>query len=436
MEARLGLGHPRYKAVVERIDQLDRELSKSDLKFVDSQMMVSEEKLKAAEHRVDELTRYIQANGADSRKLNTQLAQYERLQAEVQQTRGRLDYINARIRELDMSQDMRAMNVMLVEAATEPIAPFSPNSAKVLKMSFAFGVILGLTLAVMLEVIDDRMRSADQMTSALGLPILGIIPESEPLQGEELARIMERETDSPMVEAVRTFRTAVLFGVPEGQSRTILVTSPTPGDGKSTIAASFAESLAQSGKKTLLLDADMRKPRVNAIFGGTGSAEVGLSSIVTGRATIDEATQRSPVENLDLIPCGPLPPNPAELLNSEAFRKLLATLGEKYDHIVIDAPPVLLVSDPRILSAICDCTVLVLRADKCRRRLANHAKEALRSVGGRLLGIVVNAAPQRGQNYGYSNSYGYYGYYGYGYKYGEDTKSKKAKAKKPQVVAK
>ena len=413
MESKLGIEHPRYVATIARIAMLEQELTKYDATFVDSQIAMSQENYKAAERRVQELATYIQANGEEAKKLNNQVAQYERMAGEMEQTRSRLDFLNARIRELGMNQDVRALNVMLVEAAVEPADPFSPNSGKVLKMSLAFGLVLGLCLAMMLELVDDRLRSSDQVASAMNLPILGVIPEVTDIKGE-VARIMEREPNSAQAEAIRGLRTAVLFGMPEGRAKTIMVTSPMPGDGKSTIAACLAESLAQSGQRTILLDADMRKPRVEAIF--ELSREIGLSSVITGRGTLDSAIQKGPVENLDVIACGPIPPNPAELLNSDAFRKLLATLSERYDQVVIDTPPVLMVTDARVVSAITDVTIMVLLAGKSRQRQANHAKEALLSVGGRILGIVVNAVPNRGR--------GVYGHE-YGYAYGEYAQAQK-----------
>lgn len=416
MAAKLGSGHPRYLSTLERIDAIEKSLLKYDLAFVDSQIAMAQDNYDAAQRRVQELAQYISANGEDAKKLNTQVAQYERLMGEMEQAKSRLDFLNARIRELDMSQDVRAMNVMLIESASEPLLPFSPNSGKVLKMCLAFGLILGLCLALAMEFMDDRMRSADQMSTVMGLPVLGVIPEiAEPTT--EVGRTMEKDPTSAVAEAVRSFRTAVLFGMPDGQAKTIMITSPTPGDGKSTVAANLAESLAQSGRKTLLLDADMRKPRVEHIFGIR--PEVGLSSIITGQGELDAAIQTGPLPNLDLIACGPIPPNPAELLNSDAFRSLLTTLSQRYDHIVVDTPPVLLVTDARVVAAVTDIAIIVLRADKCRARLASHAKDGILSVGGRLLGIVVNAAPQRRGRYGtaYGDSYGYG--YGYGYRYGE-----------------
>ena len=423
MEGKLSPGHPRYQSAMERMALIDQELLQYDGKFVQTQLAMGEENQKAAERQVIELAAYIQANGEDARKLNTQVAQFERLSAEMEQTRSRLDFLNTRIRELSMSQDVRAMNVMLVEAAAEPGAPFSPNSGKILKMSLAFGLILGLTLAVMMEFVDDRMRSADQMATVTGLPVLGVIPEIPAVDGQDVARAVERDPGSPMAEAIRGCRTAVLFGMPAGRAKTILITSPTPGDGKSTIAASLAESLAQSGKRTLLLDADLRKPRIERIF--AIDSAVGLSSIVTGQSTIEQAIQKGPVANLDLIASGPIPPNPAELLNSEAFLQLIATLRDRYDHILIDTPPVLAVTDARIVAAGCDIVILVFRAEKCRQRAANHAKAALASVGARVLGIVVNAAPQNRSGYG-DSKYGGYGYgYGYGDRYGRASETGK-----------
>jgi capsular exopolysaccharide synthesis family protein len=211
---------------------------------------------------------------------------------------------------------------------------------------------------------------------------------------------------SEIAEAYRTVRTAVYFGVPDGEAKRILVTSPAPGDGKSTSASNLACAMAQAGQRVVLVDCDFRRPTQHKIFGLDD--KVGLSSVLAGRAKLADASRTTPVEGLEVIPCGPLPPNPAEILNSQAFAELLDTLAKQYDHVVIDSPPVMPVTDARILGALCDLTVLVLRAEKSTRKFTEHAREALLSVGARILGVIVNDVPRTKGGYGYGNRYGYY----------------------------
>jgi capsular exopolysaccharide synthesis family protein len=215
------------------------------------------------------------------------------------------------------------------------------------------------------------------------------------------------ESKSVVAEAYRTIRTAIFFGAPKDEARTILVTSPAPGDGKSTLASNLAITMAQAGQKTLIIDADFRKPVQHKIF--EVDDDRGLSGVLAGRDTIEQVIRPGPVEGLEIMACGLEVPNPSELLNSDACNETLKALCERYDRIVIDSPPVAPVADSQILAAVCDITLLVVRAEKSTRRQAQHARDSLLSVGARLLGAIVNDVSQKGGQYGYYSSYGYYG---------------------------
>jgi capsular exopolysaccharide synthesis family protein len=210
---------------------------------------------------------------------------------------------------------------------------------------------------------------------------------------------------SDIAEAYRTVRTAIFFGAPEERAKTILVTSPTPGDGKTTTTSNLAIAIAQAGQRVLLLDCDFRKPMQHRIFGIEDG--MGLSDVITGHKTLNQTVKMTGTRGLYVLPAGPIPNNPSEILHGEMFARVLAKLAEKFDHIVIDSPPVVPVADARILSASADLTILGLRAQKSTRRVSLQAVESLRSVGGRILGAVVNDAPRRRGGYGYY-SYGYY----------------------------
>jgi capsular exopolysaccharide synthesis family protein len=218
-------------------------------------------------------------------------------------------------------------------------------------------------------------------------------------------------------------RTAVFFGVPKDEAKTILITSPAPGDGKTTVASNLAITMAQAGQKTLVVDADFRKPMQHNIF-QIDSRKVGLTNLVAGAINTAEAIQPGPVENLDILCCGADVPNPSEVLNSNSFTKVLKDFSERYDRVIIDSPPVGPVADSQILSALCDVSLLVLRAEVSTRRHSQQARDSLLSVGGHILGAIVNDVPRRHGRYGYyySGRYGNYGYYRhYGY-YGEREK--------------
>jgi capsular exopolysaccharide synthesis family protein len=233
------------------------------------------------------------------------------------------------------------------------------------------------------------------------------------------------EPKSIVAEAYRTIRTAVFFGIPQEEAKTIHITSPATGDGKSTIVSNLAITMAQAGQKTLVLDADFRKPMLHNIF-QIGSRKEGLSNLLTGTINLKDVIQPGPVDGLDIINCGIEVPNPSEILNSNSFAKLLKVLSERYDRVIIDSPPVGPVADSQILAALCDITLLVLRAERSTRRQSQHARDSLLSVGGRILGAIMNDVPRKHSRYGYyyASRYGGYGYYGhYGY-YGNREKKK------------
>jgi len=215
----------------------------------------------------------------------------------------------------------------------------------------------------------------------------------------------------------------VFFGIPKDEAKTILITSPAPGDGKSTLTSNLAIAMAQAGQRTLVLDGDLRRPVQHKLFDIDGGK--GMSSVLAGKHTVEEAIQPGPVEGLDILCCGPEVPNPSELLNSNAFAVQLKCFSERYDRVIIDSPPVGSVADSQILAAICDIVVLVLRAEKSTRRHSQQARDSLLSVGAHLFGAVVNDVPRKRGRYGYYSGYGRYRghrYHAYGDYYGKREK--------------
>ena len=225
----------------------------------------------------------------------------------------------------------------------------------------------------------------------------------------EAGREIQLRPRSGVAEAFRTIRTAIYFGGEERHVKTILITSPTPGDGKSTCISNLAIAVAQAGRRVLLIDADCRRPVQHKTFDIEETQ--GLTGILTGKTTLAEAIRPTGIDRLDLLQCGPLPHNPAELLDSQALLDLLGEAGRKYDQVLVDSPPVTLVSDARVLAASCDASVLVLRSERSTRRGAQLAWNAMASVGANLLGVVVNDFARQKDGYGYT----YYGYGRYGY---------------------
>jgi capsular exopolysaccharide synthesis family protein len=275
-------------------------------------------------------------------------------------------------------------------------------------------LLLGCGLAYLRDMVDQRLRSTEEVKHVTGMQVLGVVPHIQKVKTAALrGQQLHADPMSDVAESYRTIRTALYFGSPAGAVRTLLITSPAPGEGKSTLASNLAIAMAQAGNRILLLDADFRKPTQHKTF--EIEKHIGLSTVLANQQTLEEAIRPTMVNGLDVLPCGPIPANPSEILNSQMFADVLDSLAERYDHVLVDSPPVMPVTDARILAANCDATLLALRAEKSTRRSATYARDVLRSVGARLLGVVVNDVPRRKGLYGYYYSDSEIYRYGYGH---------------------
>ena len=345
--------------------------------------------------------------------LNTKAAGLAQLESEVK----RFEELNAdlakRMKELnvDATADTRSLNISVEEVARPEDKPSSPNKPRTMALALVLGLMLGLAGAFAREWTDHRLRNADEVAATLGLPVLGVVPQ---MTGKhsilDRGQSVRLQPMSETAEAYRTIRTAVFFAAPGEDMKTILVTSPAPGDGKTTSASNLAIALAQAGHRTLLIDADFRKPSQHKVFGI--DAKVGLSNVIAGQIKLREAVRQTETPALYVLPCGAIPPNPSEILNGKRFAQVMEVLCNAFDRIVLDSPPVMPVTDARILAASADLTILVLRADKSTERMSRHARDGLLSVGANILGVVVNGMSKKKRE-GYYG-YGYGGYYGRG----------------------
>lgn len=279
---------------------------------------------------------------------------------------------------------------------------------------------MGFGLAWLRDLLDHRLKSIDEIANVLQLPVLGALPYSSTSGDRRNAgRIVALTPRSTAAESVRTLRTALHFGLAGNDAKVIVVTSPSPGDGKSTVASNLAIATAQAEKHVLLIDADLRKPTQHKIFGL--DTDLGLGTVLADRRPFEEAIIANVEGTLDLMPCGKIPSNPVELLNNGYFAEMLQKLSERYDRIIIDSPPVMPVADARVIAAHGDATVLVLRAERSTRRLSLAARNELWRVRATRIGVVVNGVPTRKSGYSYGYDYGYgasdsqYGYVAYGY---------------------
>ena len=406
----LGAGHPLTIRAQHDCDEATAVVSQSAAAAAAAAAALLNRESEAATARVAQLTVAVEEQRKAAVKVSETQAEYDTLSSQAERTGKLLDSLYAEIKSLNPDEDVGSLTVTVLETAKPSFAPVRPQRSQAMGMALVVGLMAGLGGALLRDLSDHRLRSAEEIATVLDLPILGAVPHmlGKHSQGER-GQETHLHPRSDVAEAYRTVRTAIYFGLAEQQAtRTLLVTSPSPGDGKSTSAANLAIAMAQAGRRVLLIDADCRRPVQHRLFKLHDGP--GLSNVLAGRETIYAAIQPTAIERLHVMPCGPLPPNPAELLDSQAFLNLLGEVAALYDQVVLDSPPVVPVTDARILSASCDATILVLRAEKSTRRLAEYAREGLRSVGANLLGVVVNDVPRGKDGYGYY----YYGYGGYG----------------------
>ena len=309
-----------------------------------------------------------------------------------------------------VERDLKPLKV--IERAGDPVLPVRPNRPLLLLIGGGLGLLLGASLALFLDWMDDSVGDPRDVERWLRSPVVGTIVAMPGGAGASADRIAHEQPRSPVTEAYRAVRTAVEFAPSEGPGgRVLLVSSCSPREGKTTVAINLATVLAQDGKRTLLVDADLRKPRLHEVL--KVPAGVGLSNLVAGRATAEEAIHPAGPENLWVLPSGAIPPNPAELLGRPATAALLERLRKDFDRIVLDTPPLGVVTDAAVLARHADIVLLVVAAGKTKKRAAEHGAHVLRSVGVEPAGVVLNQV-RRGSRWAYGGfadglAAGYYG---------------------------
>lgn len=308
-----------------------------------------------------------------------------------------------------------ASNISIVDRAELPVSPYKPRLALNVAVALALGLMLGGAAAFAREHFDDTFKAPEELEDALGLPLLGVIPLSQEMDGLGQGPAGPR---SAPAEAFRSLRTALQFSTSAGVPPSLLVTSSRPSEGKSTTAVAVARNFAQLGLRVLLIDADLRKPSLHEHLRRDPAS--GLSNCLVGQARPPQVLQATDQSHLTFLACGPLPPNPSELLAGPRMASLLAAAGEKFDLVVVDGPPVAGLADAPLLASMTAGTLLVVEANGTRRAVATAALKRLYFARGQMVGVVLNKfdAGKAGFSYGYGYGHGYgygeAGYYGYG----------------------
>jgi capsular exopolysaccharide synthesis family protein len=424
IESDLGPNHPTVKAQKAQIDELSKEINTEQQRLV----LQAKQTYLAALKDEQDTTAALEAEKNQAYKMRDDLVEYTIRQREFESDRNLYEGLLQRLRTAGVEAGLESLEIDVVDPALLPANPTLKRKTTVVLTYLVLGFIAGVMMAFLLESLDTGLQSVADVEAFLELPSLAIIPrfkrsaEAAGQGGTAIRNITSlSQPKSQFAESFRSLRTALLLSSAGHPPRTILLTSATPSEGKTTASVNLATVLAQGNARVLLIDADLRRPTVHEQFGL--SARVGLSSVLTGSTPLEQAVQQiSSVPNLDVLVSGPMPPFPTELLSSEMMRQLLQSAKESYTHVVIDSPPVLSVTDAVILSREADAVVLVIRQGKSSKPVVRRARDLLVRSGAPLSGILLNAVDISSPDY-----YGYYGYSGYT-SAGADSESWKAKS--------
>ena len=360
----------------------------------------------------------------EAKKLSPLIAIYNELMREKKEFDDKYNILRARLSSMQMTGNLSSIisNVRSLDKAQLPTRPVSPNMRTNVSLAAIIALMAGIGIIFLLVFLDRSIKSITDATQSAGAPVLGVIPQltSSDLDGmnDDRTRDMyvHENPKSSIAECCRSLRTNILFSAADRELKTIAVCSANQREGKTTVVIYLGTTMAQSGQRTLLIDSDMRRPRLHKSTGVALSP--GLSNLLIGEDDYDSLIKPTEVQNLFVLPCGPTPPNPAELLLTKRFEVVLAELAKRFDRIILDSPPIQPVTDAVVLSKRVDGVVLVVRASKTMRDALRRSARMIRDVGGSIVGVIVNELDARDSYYGYG--YGGYGYGRYGGYYGHD----------------
>ena len=416
---------------VQRLQAQLKELEAAADKEKKAVLARLESEYREARQREELLTQALNQQKTEVNQMSERMVQYSILKREAEANKALYDGLLTKLKEAGISAGLRSSNIRVVDPAMVPTYPARPAKTRNIALSFVIGLVGGIGLALLREYMDNTVKSPDDIEALVHLPSLAVVPaftesngdrpRSKLLKGassngheKRIELVAQHLPKSQMSEAFRALRTALLLSQADHPPQVILVTSALPREGKTTAAANLAVTLAQLGDRTLLIDADLRKPGIGRLLSLGSGKYAGLSSYLAGVSSLDLVTIQHPaIPNLSAIPTGPLPPNPADLLSSQKLTEAIAELRTKFKFIVIDSPPIMAATDAVILSVKADGVLLVVRSGETPKEAFTRTRDLLLSVKCHLLGVVLNAVDSTAPDYYYS-----YRYYPYSQGYG------------------
>lgn len=421
LSAKYQPNYPAVKQVQEQIKQLETQLSEQRAKIVKN----IETQYQVARNRENDLKNALSQSKGEAIQQNREAAELGLLKQKVETNRKSYEDLLSRLQQAEVESEFRPSNIHIIQKAEIPIAPVKPNKTLNIGLSLIIGLALGVGLAFFVEYLNNTINTAEDVERIVQLPALGGIPSLQSLaknkmlgvgigNGKKSTALTQVNSEllsghdplSSFAESYRALRTSLLLSSAEHAPRTMLITSSHPAEGKTTIVANTAISLAQTGARVLVLDADMRRPRCHKIL--TVKNDTGLSTYLSRDIQVDKVIIPHDIPNLFVMPAGPVPPNPSELLSSIKLRILVSELQDRFDHIIIDSPPVIHVTDALIISPHVDGVVIVVKSNHTPREAVQRAKQALADVNAKIFGVVLNCIDLNTESYYYNYKYAYY----------------------------
>jgi capsular exopolysaccharide synthesis family protein len=419
------------KEVNQQIAILEKQLRETRSRATTVIKTNLETKFLESKAREDALRVSYNKQRAETMTQNEAAINYRIIKQEIETNKELLNGLLQRSGENNVVLAGTGNNIHIVDYAIAPDEPVGPGRMRVVVLALLLSLGFGMAFAIFLEYLNDTVRSTEDVEKMLRLPTLAVIPAIGDLKGggrrllpgrggaknnatwrnsNEL--LLDADARSPLAEAYRHLRTSVLLSTAGRPPKTLLITSSVPSEGKTTTAINTAISLAQTGAKVLVIDADMRRPRLHSLF--DVEKRLGLSSILSSEMTEAEVfsiIEQHEQSGLYLLTAGPIPPNPAELIGSEQMRRLISSLEPSFNHIVIDSPPIASFTDGVLISSIVDGVLLVVHGGKSTRDVVRRSQQLLHDVGAKIFGVVLNNVHLRPHDYYYYQSYYQQSYY-------------------------
>lgn len=356
-----------------------------------------------AKNREETLQSILEQQKGDVFSQGDKAIQYGVLKREVDVNRQMYETLLTRMKETNLTEDLKTSDIRVLDYAEVPLKPYKPKKSLNILLGIIVGLTCGVGIAFIMEYMDNTIKTQEDVEKYLGTPLLGVLghisSRDKHFTANELL-VTHHLPKHPITEAIKSIRTKIIFSHPENPKKTILVSSASPCEGKTLLAINLAIVMAQTGKKVLLIDADFRNPTLHELFRVNKSS--GLSNLLINSSDLRTVTKNTQISNVYVIPCGPIPPNPSELLSSSAMVECLKTLKSEYEWIIIDSPPLLTFTDASILARIVDGIVYVIRGSKTARTVAQKGAFSISAVRDKVLGVVINDLDlSRDEHYGH-----------------------------------